>query len=108
LSLLHESSVIRSVLLFVILDHVEVNTETEGTVDELTHNGNFKYFIELFCATGGLDLASDREWGSRASTLRAELNAYLDHVHRLNAIGGSTGGEGAGQKVFVKIARYKG
>mmetsp|Transcript_637 Transcript_637/g.862 ORF Transcript_637/g.862 Transcript_637/m.862 type:complete len:375 (+) Transcript_637:179-1303(+) len=101
---LKSGEVLTAVLVhFNPLSKVEVDSETEGTVDDLSEQGGVESTVELLRATDAVDLLCNGEGGSRAAHLRAKLDAHLDHIHGLDTAGGGGGGQGTDEEVEVEV-----
>lgn len=83
----------RQALSVVLVDsdpfrEVEVDAETESSVDSLTQKGRVESSVEFFDTSDLEDLLGDADGGSGTTGLGAQLDAHLDHVNGLNASGG--------------------
>lgn len=86
-----------------VFSEIEVNSKTEGSIDELSEDGRVESPVELFDSTNAVELSDSVDEAGVATTLRVNLDAYLDHIHWLDAAGSSTGRQGTDEEVFVEV-----
>lgn len=103
-SSLQNGEVLTIVLLLLdVFGEVEVDSETEGSVDDLSEESRVESSVELFDTTDLVDLLGDVDGGGGTTGLRSELDADLDHVNGLNAAGGGHGRQGTNEEVLVEV-----
>ena len=90
-----------------MVDQVRVDSETERSVHNLPEEGGIEPSIEALNATLGVDLLGHVHEAGLATAFGAKLDAHLDHIHRLDAAGGSHSGEGSAGKVLVEVHYFK-
>ena len=92
---MRKSGVLAVVLFLEVFNNVEIESHTGCSIHYLSHQCSVKSTIELLCegylpcvesfdSTFCLNLPGNREWAGGATGLAAELDADLDHVHRLD------------------------
>lgn len=91
------------VLLLEVLNQVEVDTKTKGSVDNLSQQSSIDSLVEFFNTTILEDLFGDTDGRSATSRFSSELETDLDHVHRLNERSGSAGSKSASKEVEVEV-----
>jgi hypothetical protein len=100
---LENGGVTTVVLLLEVLNQVEVDTKSEGTVDNLSQKSSIDSLVEFLNTTVSVDLLDDRDGRGAASSFSSELETDLNHIHRLDERSSSAGSEGTSEEVEVEV-----